>query len=216
MEERPLIVGMISTWNDGPLLRSAVRSLIGTCDHVFVCDGAYDAVAEKHNRWSVGSRPGGMYKVDIDNVSYIRPHISRVRTQVTKRTLLLDLAIEWAAGRDAWGLTLDADEMLIFGAGLRDELRAAQSRIYRIPSFNVQTGQIWDTARIVRLREGMCYGDTHWTIVLPDGFELDISHHERRDPIYPGMPCILHRRYLRDPERLKIGDALRRGEYDNR
>ncbi len=105
-----MLVGLCSSYAEGPLVQAAVRSLIEACDQVVVYEGP------------AGPPLDGVPATDFgiwEGASNLRIHHGRWRTDAKKRTAM----VKWCQEKYAppiWGCWVDGDEVLCNGEYLRD------------------------------------------------------------------------------------------------
>lgn len=194
-----MIFGLISSYNEGRLTVTAVRSLLACCDRVLVLDGpigdtpsAGDASVFYDGKKQPGNlfiRRGGPWASDA-----------------AKRTEL----IRWAQAQHegpCWAVILDGDEALIWPEMLPDYIARSDASREGPGGIKIklafEDGQLYETgARVYRLDavdyyvlssyqmklKGM---ETIWTSPLTT---------PQRAP-FQGEPHIFHRGYLRPPAR---------------
>jgi hypothetical protein len=108
------LLGLISSYREGPLIQHAIRTALEACDHVYVLEGP----AGEPLQADVPASELGPYR---DQVKYAA---GRWRTDARKRTAMLEWAHTFTG--PTWALWLDADEVLVNGAYLRDWLQLMQ------------------------------------------------------------------------------------------
>lgn len=216
------VVGLISSYKEGPLIQHAIRTAMEACDSVYVLEGPAGAPLEAEvPETELGDYSG---RVQID--------AGRWRSDARKRTVLL----QWAQreyGGPLWGLWLDADEVLVNGEYLRDWLQlltwqeqSGGGRAERCPLRLVELdGSISVTfAKLVRIDLVRSYEvsiaellDEHGQIAKAGNFHDSFARYLDLDPgraaklgqgyLYwpPGPapldPYIVHRSSLRHPAR---------------
>lgn len=145
-----MIVGLVSTWREGQLAASAVRSLLACCDAVRVMEGP------------IGEQPPSA-GIATDWAPFAKDqrvivHEGTFATDAEKRTALLDKTRRYPA--PTWGVILDGDELLLWGEYLREQIEHMQARYtatgatstgcsMRIVESDGSVGQI--NARVLRL-----------------------------------------------------------------
>lgn len=105
-----MIIGLVSTYLEGPTARHAIRTALQACDRVLVCEGPAGPPldADVPETWRPDPHPGNLHW-----------NSGRWRTDARKRTWMLDYAKRvWPEAR--WGLWLDGDEVLVNPEYLRD------------------------------------------------------------------------------------------------
>ena len=112
-----ILVGLMSTYLEGPLAREALRSLLeAEPDLVLVCEGPAGE-----------ELPQGLPETDLGGLEH-DPRVAlmegRWRTDARKRTAMLE-RVHHLFGRDrsVWSCTVDGDEVLANGRFLRDWLQ---------------------------------------------------------------------------------------------
>jgi hypothetical protein len=114
------IVGLVSSFREGELLRSAIESL-AALDAIVVFEGPVEQNASLQGAESViPNRVGGL------QVNVVR---GAWPADAAKRTAMIEWchSRRWLQGEDVWGLWLDGDEILLWGEYLADWIRAAAS-----------------------------------------------------------------------------------------
>lgn len=112
-----MIVGLVSTWREGSLALSAVRSLLGCCDFVRVLEGP------------IGQPIDGGLQTDWSEFRDTERVIvgkGEFETDAQKRTELLNRTRDYAA--PTWGVVLDGDELLLWGENLREQIEHMEDR----------------------------------------------------------------------------------------
>lgn len=217
-----MIVGLVSTWNEGRLAADAVRSLLACCDVVLVQDGPIgEAAGGIPTDWTAFRRDPRVIVA-----SQGAPYVS----DADKRTWLLERTLRYPG--PVWGVILDGDELLVHGGQVpalleHHEAQAAlqEREPLRVPlrlvdgdgTTSVVTGRILrvdlaeryvHSSYEIRLRNGVTVALGNGRLVggdEPDTTRLDVTTGlQLRRPLQ-GEPHILHRPYLRAPQR----DAVR-------
>ncbi len=212
------LVGLVSSYQEGPLTLAAVRNLEPVCDHVVCFDGPVDN-ADASGEPSLFPR---------ENDSLTVKHGSWL-TDAEKRTDLLGWAREMYPG-EVWGLWNDGDELLMFGENLRDEIRrnaesAAESAEvggFPLPLVELASGDVsLCFGKCVRLDLIAAYLISSSWLVLESGEEKGLPNqpvwswrhgplwqiddngtpHPRCRPVLAGEPHLLHRSQTRSPKR---------------
>lgn len=199
------VVCLISSYREGKLIRGTVYSALIAAYDVIVFDGK--------------TKPGAEIRGEETNLGY-HEHSARVKVvredwpnEHTKRTAMLNMAREIHPLKDFWILTLDADEILVWGEYLMDWLNVLQPG-YPEPGENVvpikrteaawtDTGFLSDVAPSRLIHSSMVkeYLVSCWRILTPDDKVFEAGHYRApRQPMY-GEPHIHHRPYLRRIER---------------
>ncbi len=212
------VVGVCSTWQEGRLAASAVRSLRAACDVVHVYDGPIGQPL-----------PGGSatdwraFKRDPSVVV----HTGEWETDAAKRTAAL--APTRRLPPPVWGVILDGDELLLHGELIPDLIEwseaDAASKGEMAATFGLRLVEVNGSvsilpARVIRLDlvarwvassnqiefvNGIVHTFPNQLIVpagapdAPDS-EQEYGIHQRRRPL-AGEPHVLHRSGLRDPAR---------------
>ena len=104
------IVGLLSSFREGPMLETAIRSL-AALDHVLVCEGPVE-----------NNPPTGPASVLPKQTPHLTVLEGSWRSDAAKRTEMVEWCHRrrWAAGEALWGLWLDGDEILLWGEYLHD------------------------------------------------------------------------------------------------
>lgn len=140
-----MIVGLVSTYREGSLAISAVRSLLTCCDAVRVMEGPIGppTTAGKETAWGVFAKD-----------QRVIVHAGEFGADAEKRTALLNKTRRMPT--PTWGVILDGDEALIWGEYLRDQIERMQDadpnatgQSLRIMESDGSVAQI--NARILRL-----------------------------------------------------------------
>lgn len=115
------LIGLVSTYREGELAASAIRSLV-ELDEIVVFDGPVEG-AEQSGRATVMPK---RFPQRTTSETPTRMHVSKGRweTDAAKRTAMLGFCRSAFGGRgdSLWGLWLDGDELLLNGDQLRDWL----------------------------------------------------------------------------------------------
>lgn len=116
MDADTVVVGMMSTYREGRLFVGAVDSLLAVgLDHLYVFEGP---AGDPHPRED--ELPAT--RLDrLDGIENVTVRVNRWRTDGRKRNDMLQTAKADYPG-PAWAVVLDADEVLVNGAYLRDRL----------------------------------------------------------------------------------------------
>ena len=111
-----VLVGLISAYKEGELVRQAVASTLRACERVYVCEGpAGDPIDDDR---VPDSDLGGLESDERVTVS-----VGRWRTDARKRQAMLEsVQRDYGTDRSVWGVIVDADEVLWHGEYLRDWL----------------------------------------------------------------------------------------------
>lgn len=211
------IVGLCSTYREGRLALSAVRSLLRACDVVHVWDGpiALASPGGDQSDWAVFKRE-----------SRVIVHHGEWETDAAKRTAMLAGTRRYDP--PVWGVILDGDELLLYGEEIpaliahHEREAEAEGRVsfgatLRLVSGDGSLGLIG--ARLLRLDLIERWLISSYHFLLKSGVEvsrgnaylLQAGESDRADiesttgmqirrPLQ-GEPHILHRDYLRPPQR---------------
>ena len=174
MSELAPIVCLIATWRDGPLLAEAVASAAPHVDQVIVLDGAYSGIVE----------PGEMTCSDIKELHGATVAGANVitsfsldgwRGEIEKRNVLLELG-RAAVGERYIALVLDADEVLVHGA----QLRQTPGPLIR---FEPNGSAWWAPSRSFYVDEAIRYHErSYWLQQVDTGERIDLSHGQCLEP----------------------------------
>lgn len=213
-----MIVGLVSTFQEGRLAEDAVRSLLPCCQVVLVNEGpitdARDVTIDRSGWTWARKEP----RVTVAFGSY--------ESDAEKRTALLTRSRRYPT--PTWGVILDGDELLLHGEQIpaliehhEQQAALAGSEPLRVPlrlvdgdgTVSVMTGRILRLDLVERwlissyhilLRNGVEVSLANGKLVdvgVPDSRDLDVSTgFQLRRPLQ-GEPHILHRPFLRDPDR---------------
>lgn len=111
------IVGLVSSFREGPMLETAIRSLEHAVDHVLVFEGPVEQNAGAGGPESIIPKGGGWSnRLTVVHGSWA--------SDAAKRSAMVEWCRgrRWLAGEEVWGLWLDGDEILLWGEYLRDWL----------------------------------------------------------------------------------------------
>ncbi len=223
------IVGLCSTWREGRLALSAVRSLRAACDVVHVYDGP------------IGSSPPVGPPSDWNafrNDPRVVVRHGEWESDAAKRTSMLGPTRR--LDTPVWGVILDGDELLLHGdllpdmiewaeadAGMRDE----QSVTFPLRLVEVNASVALVHYRVIRLdlverwvassnqvefANGIVRAAPNEVLLRGTEPEKDdlVGAYQRRRPLQ-GEPHILHRSGLRSPERqAQRQHVAEAGEWD--
>src|SRR5215469_15265455 len=116
--EHPIIC-LISSYKEGALIQGAIRSAFGFCKTIYVCEGLTEPTEVEGEETNLGD-----YSPDraVGGLGDIRYHSGRWKLESDKRTGMIRAAKRDFGSEDFWILTLDADEVLVWGENLRDYL----------------------------------------------------------------------------------------------
>lgn len=221
-----MIVGLVSTFEEGRLATEAVASLLPACRSVVVFDGPIGDAARSGyaSDWTELRKSG---RVIVREGSWA--------SDAEKRTAMLEHTRRYPA--PVWGLILDGDELLLHGESIpswiefyenaaadagREPLRCPLRLTDGDGTVSVMTGRILRLDLVeswlfssyeIMLRNGVpvALGNGKLRAVgQPDSEERDVSTGlQLRRPL-PGEPSIVHRAHLRAPGRL----AARQSEHE--
>lgn len=222
-----MIVGLCSTFREGRLAESAVRSLLPACDRVIVLDGP------------IGDAPPLGPETDWRRIKDGRVVIEHGHweTDANKRTAMLRkaknvyaTANERGAGRwggpGLWGVILDGDELLVHADVLPEYFDALPPEAlgFSLHLMELDGSCSYIPNRVLRLDQIESWAISSYAFVLtsgitvskpnvkildagePDSAELakvGDSMRQRRRPLQ-GEPHILHRSVLRHPDRQRV------------
>lgn len=205
------IVCLISSYREGELIQGALRSVFAVGCPVVWFEGATSV-----------TKPGGP-KTDIG--MWGLPVCSSRRgewpDEASKRNAMLDVAREVVGGNPFWILTVDADEILLWGEYLSDWLNALQpgypngenvvpmkltvpatdELTHNGPITWIQPSRLIHSCIIDHYVTGLAVAET------PDGKEAVFNAERSYTPPCFGEPHIHHRYYLRRGERGKLRGA---------
>lgn len=213
------VYGMVSCYREGRLSHAAVSSLLRCCRQVFVLEGPVGDVAAWARLETEDKLEAGFASEFPRNSGrvYVR-HGDGWETDAAKRTALLHWVQEWRLNDDsrkeAWGVVLDGDEALLWAEYLPDYLARAErddrGRGGMKLKLSFEDGQVYETgARCLPIHLVDEY--------VLSGYQLRLKGLATvwTSPIIPaskapmqGEPHILHRGYLRPPERNAAGLRL--------
>ncbi len=206
-----MIVGLCSTFREGRLALSAVRSLLECCDRVLALEGP------------IGDAPAAGAETAWSEIRDGRLLVKRGawRTDAEKRTAMLAEARRWIKF-GTWGVILDGDELLVNAAVLPEyfdalpadalgfslHLLELDGSCSMIPNRLLRLDRVerWVISSYAFLVDGVIVIKPNVKILdagQPDSAELvDVGdgRRQRRRPLQ-GEPFILHRSVLRSPER---------------
>lgn len=216
------IVCLISSYREGELIQGAIRSASACADRIIVWEGATNAKASP----TAGEKTKlGPMQLEVNDF-----HSGIWPDESAKRNAMLELARKWMKGKPFWILTLDADEILLWGEYLGDWLNALRPGYPRsdqnvaplkltVPGFDdetkngpvtyIQPSRLVHSSLVGRYTNGLVLAET------PDGAKLDFSAYRSENPPVFGEPHIHHRYYLRRPDRAAMrGTVLERDELE--
>ena len=210
-----VLVGLVSSFREGRLIRSALASLAPHVDRVYVLDGPFGEAPAAGEESQLDRLPGNV----------VVRYGGAWADDAAKRTEL----VRWAASREqdirpVFGFVLDGDELLVNGEWVRDfaerarpEDRALACRIVEWDGTVVRT-----FCRILRVdlveRFELGAFQVRWVdspIVHPFPNYVEVGgnlephqlaeHHAMMSPPYraplQGEPHVLHRNFLRPDDR---------------
>lgn len=117
------VVGMISAYKEGRLVRAAIASLLEVeLDRLYLFEGPAGEPLE-------GDAPESEYPAAVEAPPLLAPfpvtfHRGRWRTDGRKRNEMLQRAKADFPGEPVWAVVVDGDEVLINGRYLRDRLQS--------------------------------------------------------------------------------------------
>lgn len=121
------IVGLLSTFAEGPLGEAAARSLARACDRLIIGEGPIGEATARPHRWpsiKAGHLLTGEWPTDA-----------------AKRTALVRAAQEATGGKPFWVVWLDGDEILLWPEHLRLWIHRAEAEDWAATSSDLkQTG----------------------------------------------------------------------------
>jgi hypothetical protein len=209
-----MIVGLCSSFREGRLAESAVRSLLPACDRVVVLEGPIGDAPEVGPVTDWGKvRRGGRALVKEGAWG----------SDAAKRTALLEWAKRTPTRGPLWGVILDGDELLLHGELLPDYLAALPDEAlgFSLHLMELDGSCSYIPNRVLRLDrirrwilssyafeiDGVAVSKPNVKILdagEPDSAEwVDVGDghtRQRRRPL-AGEPHILHRSVLRPAER---------------
>lgn len=210
------LVGLVSSYREGPLLAAALRSLQPAVDRIYVCEGP----AGIEDADFAAAPPSSIERVPC---SYRR---GSWETDAAKRTAMLTEALAADKRRPLWGVWLDGDELLVNGSELRAQAQWAEwesetdNPLAGLPlrlvemdgTCSLTLGRFFrlDLVRrfvLSNLIVETVNGDQRRLGNVPETLELEEQAREafpgRRivPPPLPGEPVIVHRSHLRHPLR---------------
>ena len=218
----PRVIGLVSTYQDGELAVSAVRSLLAACTTVHVAVGPIGVAGDPLPEFDTIVESAPLPGVVVFSSAW--------DSDAGKRTVLLEhakaLTLRARRSPPRWGVVLDGDELLVNGAELAplvahaDEVeRVTGEKQYgvalRIVEADGSCSRI--PARVLRLDRIVRYLVSSYHLELEGGVEVSmpnvplvlagepdsarlVAGMQARRPL-PGEPCILHRSHLRSPAR---------------
>lgn len=198
------IVVMIASYKEGKLVQGAIRSAL-KCKpaHVIACDAAIEGLTVEGEATDFGQ-----YK------RYRAVTFKSFPAQHIMRQSMLETAKIRMRGKPFWILTLDADEILVWGEYLPDWLnqlkpgypKSAENVIpLKMTGIQWREGEGFKTfitpSRVVHSSLIGKYLCGQWVFESPDGNFATLGHLDSEAMPAPGEPHIHHRPYMRRPER---------------
>jgi hypothetical protein len=104
-----IVVGLVSSFREGPMLATALRSL-EALEHVCVFEGPVEGNVPSGPVSELIKRPGLFFSEGV------------WETDAAKRTAMVEWCRRRWPGKPVWGLWLDGDELLLWGEYLGDWL----------------------------------------------------------------------------------------------
>lgn len=114
-----ILVGLVSSYKEGPLVQGAVRSCLECCDRVAVFEGPAGDPIEA----DVPDTDLGEFDSAVSDTHPVYSYFGRWRTDARKRQAMLEWVHDVYKNQPVWGVIVDADEVLINAAYLRDWLQ---------------------------------------------------------------------------------------------
>lgn len=116
--EELAVVGFVSCYREGRLVRAAVDSILEVeLDRLYVFEGPAGEPLENEQDLPASDLAGY-----LDHPADIVVHVGRWRTDARKRNEMLQRAKADFPRGNVWAVTVDADEVLVNGRYLRDRL----------------------------------------------------------------------------------------------
>jgi hypothetical protein len=207
------IVCMVSTYKEGDLVQGALRSLILVPFHsVYVCEGPTSSREVEGPETNLGIFPT-MWDTRL------KYQKGRWTSEADKRNYMLLTAKRDLRYRQSfWILTIDADEILLWGEYLEDWLKALRpgypdseenvvAMKHTQPDWTEDRREILTLVSPSRLVHSSLIGQ--YTVglleaVTPDGRPIGFPTEESPGMPFFGEPHIHHRHYLRRDERATL------------
>ena len=226
-----MIVGLCSSYMEGPLVQAAIRSLLAACDRVVVFEGPAGPPLEEDVPESDFSPWGELGDDWLDEDTPIGIYRGTWKTDAKKRTAMIESLRPFT--EPTWGVWIDGDEVLCNPEYMRDWLNFADwkeeetgvqnlgwplkivemdgsiavvqakvLRVDRIDSYSVSSSVFTNAMGVL---EGRGNYRAHIT-----EFGTDVHLRQLADPDegwlfhWPPLPCepyIMHRSKLRHPRR---------------
>lgn len=128
-----MIVGLCSSYLEGPLVQGAIRSLLAACDRVVVFEGPAgepleeDVPPSDFSPWSSMSVGwNGVRTGVVSNTDFLSFRLGHWPTDAKKRTAMVESLRPFT--EPTWGVWIDGDEVLCNPEYLRDWLNFADWR----------------------------------------------------------------------------------------
>lgn len=202
------IVALIATCKEGQLVQGAIRSALACCSEVFVYEGLTEPAEVSGDDTDVGKW-----------YPFVNWYEDEWAAESAKRSEMLAAAKLHMQG-DFWILTLDADELLVWGENLPDWTGQLNPGYFGKGKGTGTTGENvvpllrtearWDSglvyadvapSRLVHSSLVDRYLVSCWQAVTPDQQTVVFDHYKSERQPFPGEPHIHHRAYLRRGER---------------
>jgi hypothetical protein len=191
------IHGLVSSYREGALAQLAVRSLLEFCDRVLVLEGPVEGVTEglgdPSSFWRGKARP-----------QHLAVREGRFASDAAKRTVMARWSQEVARGGEHWDVIVDGDEEMLFGYALPHYLARAEHETRGAMKLKIaeHDGQVVESsARCLPGHTVDSYLLSSYQIVLTSGVLVTLPHLTATKAPIMGEPHLLHRAYLRPPER---------------
>ena len=224
-----ILVGLVSSYREGRLLRGAVDSLRDHVDHVFVFEGSAGMPVSAEAPESELPREGS--RVTVEHGAWA--------TDAAKRTAIVKRVNAAYPGEAVWGVWVDGDEVLVNGAFLFDLLqavvwrgddppvagypirlvemdgavvvcRAKVLRIDLVANYVVSSSGIRFKNGIVQAEGNLPDRIGEWWV--PERMAVLERGDRMMDAPLPGEPILLHRSPLRHPARVGVRMHVQEGE----
>lgn len=210
------IAVLISSYKEGALIQGAIRSA-RACQPNFLA--VFDGPTRDEEIPGDDTEPGTAFHLYVDQWTD-----GEWPSEHEKRTAMVVAAREYLYTPSFWILTLDADEILVWGEFLRDWLQALRPEQGELVVPIKRTEAAWDPesgfvsdispSRLLHSSLVDRYLVSCWQIETPSGQVFEASHYRApRQPMY-GEPHIHHRHYLRRYERARVREhKVEEAEY---
>ncbi len=223
-----MIVGLCSSYREGRLAASAVRSLLPACDRVVVLEGPIGDAPPlgPQTDWRPLQKNG---KVVVKHGAWESDAAKRTAMLETAKTVWARAPVRSTAkppGEKLWGVILDGDELLLHGDVLPEYFDALPPDAggFSVHLVELDGSCSYIPNRLLRLDVIESWAISSYAFVLTSGvtvslpnvkildagepdtgewFEVNGSARQRRRPLQ-GEPHILHRSVLRSPERQQV------------